>query len=73
MPALWMILATRAWLERGKRWNAGVVGMRPGGKRLLLLPPAMAYGARSIEDAVPADAATMFRIELIRLENPSGS
>ncbi len=54
-------------------WNAGVVGMRPGGKRLLLLPPAMAYGARSIEDSVPANAAMMFRIELIRLENPAGS
>ncbi|MBT8059184.1 MAG: FKBP-type peptidyl-prolyl cis-trans isomerase [Gammaproteobacteria bacterium] len=54
-------------------WNAGVVGMKPGGKRLLLLPPAMAYGARAIEDAVPANAAMMFRIELIRLENPPGS
>jgi len=52
-------------------WNAGVVGMRPGGKRLLLVPASMAYGGRKIDDVIPANAAMMFRIELIRLENMS--
>ncbi len=54
-------------------WNEGVIGMKPGGKRMLLIPPAMAYGARQIEDVVPANAAMMFRIELIRLEESPGS
>lgn len=54
-------------------WNAGVVGMRPGGARMLLVPPSMAFGKRSVEDVIPPDAPMLFRIELIRLENPSGS
>ncbi len=52
-------------------WNEGVIGMRPGGKRMLLLPPSMAWGGREIEGVVPADTAMMFRIELIKLENIS--
>lgn len=54
-------------------WNAGVVGMRPGGARMLLLPPAMAYGEREVEGVIPANAPMMFRIELIGLRKPSGS
>ncbi len=49
-------------------WNAGVIGMRPGGKRMLLVPPSMAWGEREIEGVVPANTAMMFRIELISLE-----
>jgi len=54
-------------------WNVGVLGMRPGGARLLLVPPAMAYGDRAIEDVVPANAPLMLRLELLQLENPDGS
>jgi FKBP-type peptidyl-prolyl cis-trans isomerase FkpA len=54
-------------------WNAGVMGMRPGGARMLLVPPSMAYGNRSVEGVIPPNAPMMFRIELIRLESPSGS
>ena len=49
-------------------WNEGVSGMRVGGKRMLLVPPSMAWGKREIEGVVPANAAMMFRIELINLE-----
>ncbi|MGK2927514.1 MAG: FKBP-type peptidyl-prolyl cis-trans isomerase [Lysobacterales bacterium] len=54
-------------------WNEGVIGMKPGGARMLLVPPGLAYGKRSIEGVIPANAAMMFRIELVRLENPAGS
>jgi len=50
-------------------WNEGVLGMQPGGKRLLLIPPGMAYGNREIEGVVPANASLMFHIELIALED----
>jgi FKBP-type peptidyl-prolyl cis-trans isomerase len=56
-----------------KAWNEGVLGMRPGGARMLLVPPSMAYGKRAVEDVVPANAPMMFRIELLQLENPAGS
>ena len=51
-------------------WNEGVIGMKPGGARMLLVPPAMAYGNRAIEDVIPANSSMMFRIELVSLRNP---
>jgi len=49
-------------------WNAGVVGMRVGGTRMLLVPPAMAYGNRGVDDIIPPNASLMLRIELLSLE-----
>lgn len=49
-------------------WSDGVTGMKPGGKRLLLLPPALGYGARGVQDLVPPDAGLMFMIDLIAVE-----
>jgi len=54
-------------------WNEGIKGMKPGGKRMLLVPPGMAYGKRSVDGVVPENASLMFRMELIGLENPPGS
>ncbi|MBT8048271.1 MAG: FKBP-type peptidyl-prolyl cis-trans isomerase [Xanthomonadales bacterium] len=48
-------------------WNEGVLGMKPGGKRMLLVPPGMAYGKRKVEN-IPENASLMFRIELVSLE-----
>ena len=56
-----------------KGWNEGVLGMKPGGKRMLLVLPGMAYGAREIEGVAPENASLMFRIELLKLEDPPGS
>lgn len=50
-------------------WNVGVIGMQPGGKRMLLVPPGMAWAGREPEGVVPPDAAMMFRVELIGLAN----
>jgi len=52
-------------------WNEGVIGMKPGGMRMLLVPPSMAWGGRAIDGVIPANAAMMFRIELISLKNTS--
>jgi FKBP-type peptidyl-prolyl cis-trans isomerase len=49
-------------------WNEGITGMRPGGTRLLLLPPALGYGARGVEDVIPPHARLIFIIELLELE-----
>ena len=45
-------------------WSEGVTGMKPGGRRLVLLPPALGYGARAVDDVIPANASLMFMIEL---------
>jgi|GEM_PF-906876 len=49
-------------------WNEGVLGMRVGGTRKLLVPSEMAYGQRAIDDVIPADTSMQFIIELVRLE-----
>jgi len=49
-------------------WNEGVLGMRVGGRRMLLVPPEMAYGKRAIDDVIPANSSMQFIIELVRLE-----
>ena len=43
----------------------GIVGMRPGGKRSMLLPPALAFGALGIPGRVPPDASIHFAVDLI--------
>ncbi len=49
-------------------WNEGVTGMKPGGRRLVLLPPALGYGTRAVDDVIPADASLMFMIELLDVQ-----
>ena len=53
-------------------WNDGVIGMRQGGKRLVMLPPALAYGTREIENVIPANASLIFVIDLLQLEKYTG-
>lgn len=49
-------------------WNEGVIGMKKGGKRLLRIPPVLGYGAKGVQDAVPANTSLLFVIELVDLE-----
>jgi FKBP-type peptidyl-prolyl cis-trans isomerase len=48
-------------------WEKGVVGMKVGGKRRLLIPAHMAYGNRGAGKAVPPGAALEFEIELVNV------
>lgn len=49
-------------------WSDGVIGMRPGGKRLLMLPPALGYGSKGVEGVVPQDARLIFVIDVMSIE-----
>ena len=46
-------------------WDEGVVGMKIGGKRNLIIPSDMAYGDHGMGETIPPDATLMFDIELI--------
>jgi FKBP-type peptidyl-prolyl cis-trans isomerase len=46
-------------------WNQGVVGMRVGGRRRLLIRPGLAYGARGRSPRVPPNAVLIFEIQLL--------
>ncbi|MBI4087147.1 FKBP-type peptidyl-prolyl cis-trans isomerase [Candidatus Kaiserbacteria bacterium] len=48
-------------------WEQGIIGMKEGGKRILIVPPEMGYG-NAVVDPIPANATLLFSIELLSIE-----
>ncbi len=48
-------------------WDKGLIGMKVGGQRILVIPPDMAYGNKAI-GTIPANSTLLFAIELIKVE-----
>ena len=52
-------------------WETGIIGMKVGGKRTLIIPPELGYGERGAGELIPPNSTLIFDIEIIDVQPPA--
>uniref|UniRef100_A0A672SJQ1 peptidylprolyl isomerase n=1 Tax=Sinocyclocheilus grahami TaxID=75366 RepID=A0A672SJQ1_SINGR len=55
-------------LSVSQGWEEGMLNMRKGGKRLMVIPPSLAYGSQGVDNRVPPDSTLVFEAEIRRVK-----
>ena len=50
-----------------KGWDEGLIGIKEGGKRLLVIPADKAYGAKGVPGAIPPNATLVFEVQVTKI------
>ncbi|KAK0053793.1 FK506-binding protein 15 [Biomphalaria pfeifferi] len=55
-----------------KGWDQGMLGMKKGAKRILIIPPSLAYGSQGAGERVPPDSTLVFEVQVMRVKLQKG-
>ncbi len=51
-----------------KGWDQGIVGMKVGGTRKLIIPASLAYGNQAVGGVIPANSTLIFEVTLLNVQ-----
>ncbi|XP_051524997.1 FK506-binding protein 15-like isoform X2 [Myxocyprinus asiaticus] len=51
-----------------KGWEKGMLSMRKGGRRFMVIPPSLAYGSQGVPNRVPPESMLVFEVEIRRVK-----